>query len=118
MYFSHKVPKISESIRIAYDNVRSGYDNPREGESARVEVESQSEVCYPAYNFTLFHGVHFLASLHATIILTNWFIPSSGSHFKLSVNWAAMCVKMTASNLSFVIYVWIIAAQFLSKSKS
>ena len=118
MYFSHKVPKISDCIRIAYDNLRGGYDNPREGESARIEVECQSEVCYPAYNFTLFHGVHFLASLHATIILTNWFIPSSGSHFKLSVNWAAMCVKMTASNLSFVIYVWIIAAQFLNKSKS
>ena len=112
-----KAPKISENIRSAYDNLRGVYDSSRKEESSVsvIELESQSEMYYPNYNFSLFHGAHFLASLHASIILTNWFIPTPGSHFKLSVNWAAMCVKMTASNISFVIYVWIIAAQFLNR---
>ena len=68
----------------------------------------------PVYNFSLFHFVYFLASLHATMILTNWYIPSQGSRFKLSVNWAAMCVKMTAGSLSLVIYVWSIVAQLIT----
>ena len=120
IYFSSKAPKISENIRSAYDNLRGVYDSSRKEESSVtvIELESQSEMYCPNYNFSLFHGAHFLASLHASIILTNWFIPTPGSHFKLSVNWAAMCVKMTASNLSFVIYVWIIAAQFLNRSKN
>ena len=118
IYFSSKAPYINESMRTAYDTLRSICDSSRKRETSTmsvIEVESQTTLYYPAYNFTLFHAVYFLASLHATIILTNWFIPTNGSRFKLSVNWAAMCVKMTCSNLSLVLYVWIIAAQLFTQ---
>ncbi len=118
IYFSRKAPNISETIRSAYDTFRSIYDCSRKRITSSVsvvETQSQTKLHSPAYNFTLYHGVYFLASLHATVILTNWFIPTSGSRFKLSVNWAAMCIKMTTSNLSLLIYVWIVAAQLFTE---
>lgn len=111
IYFSNKVPVISEHLRELYERIRSREKTPSSMES---QSSGEAECNSIMYNFSLFHLVYFFGSLHATIILTNWFIPTHGSRFKLSVNWAAMCVKMTASSLSLTIYVWCIAAQLLT----
>lgn len=121
LFFSIKAPEISQTIHDAskmffgslrgHDSLQSCADTS--STISVTEFEAKSDL--QEYNFTLFHAVYFLASLHATVILTNWFIPTPGSRFKLSVNWAAMCVKMTASNLSLIIYICAMVAPFLTK---
>ena len=117
IYYTSKAPSISESLRNATEIFRSVYGTCVQRPSAIsvAEVESQRKAHFPMYNFSLFHGVYFLASLHSTVILTNWFIPTSASRFKLSVNWAAMCVKMTCSNFSLLIYFCIISTQIFTE---
>ena len=113
VYFSNKAPAITEHLRDLCENIRPRRFCAQSVSSLESQSCTNNTDCL-VYNFSLFHFVYFLASLHATMILTNWFIPTQRSHFKLSVNWAAMCVKMTASSLSLVIYVWSIAAQLVT----
>ena len=115
IYFSSRTPKITESIRSTYEFLRKPYKSSQnQGNPTKTFlIKSQSEWNEPIYNFTLFHIIYFFASLHATIILTNWFIPTNSSKFKLSVNWSAMCVKVATSNLTLLIYLWFTTAQIL-----
>ncbi|XP_028409873.1 uncharacterized protein LOC114532543 [Dendronephthya gigantea] len=121
LFFSVKVPEISQNVKDVskmFVDFLSGQKSSRncaESSSTISAMECETKSDFQEYNFSLFHTVYFLASLHATVILTNWFIPTPGSRFKLSVNWAAMCVKMTTSNLSLFIYVCLMVAPFLTK---
>ena len=67
------------------------------------------------YNYSLFHWTHFVTSLHVTMVLTNWFSPQDGSDIKLSINWAAMCIKLTSSSFCILLYVWSLAVPILMK---
>ena len=114
VYFSAKVPDLTASLRELDEKIRQRQKLSTQTHASMESQLSADDTDCPVYNFSLFHFVYFLASLHATMILTNWYIPSQGSRFKLSVNWAAMCVKMTAGSLSLVIYVWSIVAQLIT----
>ena len=83
-------------------------------EETPAKDESETEDSVP-YSYSFFHLVYFITSLHITMILTNWFSPQDGSTVKLSINWAAMCIKMTSSSLCILLYVWSIAVPILMK---
>jgi hypothetical protein len=117
LYYSREAPNISQSCRNVYEIFRRMYYSSRKQNPSTVslvETGSQTEAHSPLYNFPFFHAVYFLASLHATVILTNWFIPTNASRFKLSINWTAMHFKMTTSNIPLFVYIWIMAKQLFT----
>ncbi|XP_032238402.1 uncharacterized protein LOC5513004 [Nematostella vectensis] len=65
------------------------------------------------YSYTFYHMVYFLGSLHVTMVLTNWYTPKNGSEFKLMINWAAMCIKLTASSMCVLLYIWSIVVPIM-----
>lgn len=70
------------------------------------------------YSYSFYHFVYFLASLHVTMVLTNWYTPKNGTQFKLYINWAAMCIKMTASSLCILLYIWSLVVPILAFNKT
>lgn len=69
------------------------------------------------YSYTFFHFVYFLASLHITMVLTNWYTPKDGTQLKLYINWTAMCIKMSASSLCILLYIWSLVVPILMVEK-
>jgi hypothetical protein len=69
------------------------------------------------YSYSFYHFVYFLASLHVTMLLTNWYTPKDGTPIKLYINWAAMCIKMTASSLCILLYIWSLVLPIMVSTK-
>ena len=69
------------------------------------------------YSYSFFHFVYFIASIHVTMVLTNWYSPKDGSNIKLSIAWAAMSIKMTSSSMCILLYIWSLAVPLLLYNK-
>ena len=69
------------------------------------------------YSYSFFHFVYFIAAIHVTMVLTNWYSPKDGSNIKLSIAWAAMSIKMTSSSMCILLYIWSLAVPILLYNK-
>ncbi|PFX23312.1 putative serine incorporator [Stylophora pistillata] len=69
------------------------------------------------YSYSFFHFVYFVAAIHLTMVLTNWYSPEDGSNIKLSIAWAAMSIKMTSSSMCVLLYIWSLAVPILLYNK-
>ena len=69
------------------------------------------------YSYSCYHVVYLMASLHVTMILTNWYSPKDSSHIKLIINWAAMCIKMTSSCFCMLLYIWSLVVPLLLENR-
>ena len=58
------------------------------------------------YNYSLFHAIYALLSMHFFLLLVTWIDERPGSHIKVSFHWAIMCIKMVASSASVLLYMW------------
>ena len=58
------------------------------------------------YNYSLFHSIYALLSMHFFLLLVTWIDERPGSHIKVSFHWAIMCIKMVASSASVLLYMW------------
>lgn len=126
IYFSVRITPISRSLHeLAVTSLKLICGLRRRGTSPEVMLEdSQSEKQLDEsmemegsdpvpYSFTFYHFVYFLASLHITMVLTNWYTPKDGSQLKLYINWTAMCIKMSASSLCILLYIWSLVVPIL-----
>ncbi|XP_048588960.1 probable serine incorporator isoform X2 [Nematostella vectensis] len=68
------------------------------------------------YNYSFFHFVLFLASLHIMMTLTNWYSPNEGnsSLLRLSRSWPAVWIKMGSSSACVWLYIWTLIAPVLT----
>lgn len=69
------------------------------------------------YSYSFFHFVYFIAAIHVTMVLTNWYSPKDGSNIKLSIAWAAMSIKMISSSMCILLYIWSLAVPLLLYNK-
>lgn len=84
----------------------------------QLDESMETEALEPVpYSYTFFHFVYFLASLHITLVLTNWYTPKDGTQLKLYINWTAMCIKMSASSLCILLYIWSLVVPILVVEK-
>lgn len=129
VYFSIRVIPLCQSLReLALLTLKSICGLRRKGASQEdddVELEdSQSEkqldksmdtgdIDPVPYSYSFYHFVYFLASLHITMVLTNWYTPKDGTQLKLYINWTAMCIKMSASSLCILLYIWSLVVPIL-----
>ena len=67
-----------------------------------------------AYNYSLFHFIMFLASLHIMMTLTNWYRPSHATNLRgLERSWPAVWIKMGSSSACLCLYIWGLLAPVL-----
>ena len=67
-----------------------------------------------AYNYSLFHFIMFLASLHIMMTLTNWYSPSHSTNLTgLERSWPAVWIKMGSSSACLCLYIWALLAPVL-----
>ena len=79
--------------------------DPESGEPEQEKV---------VYNYSVFHFVMFLASLHIMMTLTNWYSPSEGPDLmRLSRSWPAVWVKLASSSGCLWLYIWTLIAPVL-----
>ena len=65
------------------------------------------------YNYSLFHLIYALFMLYFSILLITWVNERPGSHIKVNVHWAIMCIRMIASSCSVLLYTWSLVAHLL-----
>ena len=85
-----------------------------ENEEFLAEEDSNENV---PYSYSFFHFVYFIAAIHVTMVLTNWYTPKDDSTIKLSIAWAVMSIKMTSSSMCILIYIWSLAVPILLYNK-
>ena len=131
VYFSVRISPLSDTLRKLISTSlrlviglrrRKVKDGEESGEELRpsspslaedpTETLQLSEERVP-YSYSFFHFVYFIAAIHATMVLTNWYSPKGGSNIKLSIAWAAMCIKMTSSSMCVLLYIWSLAVPIL-----
>ena len=67
-----------------------------------------------AYNYSLFHFIMFLASLHIMMTLTNWYGPTQATSITgLERSWPAVWIKMGSSSACSCLYIWSLLAPVL-----
>lgn len=67
-----------------------------------------------AYNYSMFHFIMFLASLHIMMTLTNWYSPSHATNLRgLERSWPAVWIKMGSSSACLCLYIWGLLAPVL-----
>ncbi|KAL9985163.1 hypothetical protein ACROYT_G007533 [Oculina patagonica] len=78
-----------------------------------VETADKDEE-HLAYNYSLFHFIMFLASLHIMMTLTNWYRPSHATNLSgLERSWPAVWIKMGSSSACLCLYIWALLAPVL-----
>ena len=84
---------------------------PRDGEQPEISLDD-----FVGCNYSLFHFIMALASLHLLMILTNWHSPDQRSSMKRLVkNWASVWVQMASSFICILIYIWFLVAPLIRK---
>ena len=58
------------------------------------------------YNFSFFHLLYTLFIMHLFTLMMTWTDERPGSHINIGFHWAIMCVKMVASSVSVLLYIW------------
>ena len=69
------------------------------------------------------HFINSMACSYSFLLLAHWLEPVPGSGFKVSLHWAIMSVKLIASTICVLVYIWIlvipvVASRFFSKSRT
>ena len=93
-------------------------DRSRENVEKKLETGGKeiSLDAYVGYNYSFFHIVMALASLHILMVLTNWHSPEENSNMKKLVkNWASVWVQMASSFTSILVYVWFLVTPLVKK---
>ena len=93
-------------------------DRSRENVEKKLETGGKeiSLDAYVGYNYSFFHIVMALASLHILMVLTNWHSPEENSTMKKLVkNWASVWVQMASSFASILVYVWFLVTPLVKK---
>lgn len=71
---------------------------------------------YVGYNYSFFHMIMSLASLHILMVITNWHSPDENSNLKKLVkNWASVWVQMASSFVSILVYIWFLVTPLVKK---
>ena len=86
---------------------------PHRDKEDHESVDSSKSV---PYNYSLFLLIHTLITLQTFMSLINWTDSTPGSHFKESIHWAIMCVKMVASSCCVLMYIWSLVSPLLLQS--
>ena len=134
MYFSVRISPITDTLRkliatslrliigLRRRKVKDGDEEcpeeDRGNDDALDETETPSDEYEYSdekvpYSYSVFHFVYFIAAVHVTMVLTNWYSPKDGSNIKLSIAWAAMSIKMTSSSMCILLYIWSLAVPIL-----
>ena len=58
------------------------------------------------YNLSFFHLLYTLFIMHLFTLMMTWTDERPGSHINVGFHWAIMCVKMVASSVSVLLYIW------------
>lgn len=135
IYFSVRISPITDTLRkliattlrliigLRRRKVKDGDDESPDEERGNADAavdETEnlefSEEKVP-YSYSFFHFVYFIAAIHVTMVLTNWYSPKDGSNIKLSIAWAAMSIKMTSSSICILLYIWSLAVPILLYNK-
>ncbi|XP_065063887.1 uncharacterized protein LOC135690298 [Rhopilema esculentum] len=84
---------------------------PKDGEQPEISLDD-----FVGCNYSLFHFIMALASLHLLMILTNWHSPDQRSSMKRLVkNWASVWVQMASSFICILIYIWFLVTPLIRK---
>ena len=108
-------PKVKDGDEECPDVERGNDDAADRTENIPEEFERSDEKV--PYSYSFFHFVYFIAAIHVTMVLTNWYSPKDGSNIKLSIAWAAMSIKMISSSMCILLYIWSLAVPILLYSK-
>jgi len=107
--------KVKDGDEECPEEDRGNDDAVDETETPSNEFEYSDEKV--PYSYSVFHFVYFIAAVHVTMVLTNWYSPKDGSNIKLSIAWAAMSIKMTSSSMCILLYIWSLAVPILLYNK-
>ena len=107
--------KVKDGDEECSDEHRGNDDAVDETETPSDEFDFSDEKV--PYSYSFFHFVYFIAAVHVTMVLTNWYSPKDGSNIKLSIAWAAMSIKMTSSSMCILLYIWSLAVPILLYNK-
>ena len=133
IYFSVRISTLTDTLRklgtttvrlivgLRRRKVKDGKDSNADGEkNTYVATDETSHLAQfeltdekVPYSYSFFHLVYFVAALHVTMVLTNWYSPKDGSNIKLSIAWAVMSIKMTSSAMCLLLYIWSLAVPIL-----
>ena len=84
-----------------------------------VQDKEKSETSldnFVGYNYSLFHIIMMLASLHLLMILTDWHSPEQKSYMRRLVkNWASVWVQMASSFICILMYIWFLVTPLVRK---
>eukprot|EP00112_Aurelia_sp_Birch-Aquarium-sp1_P012129 Seg255.4 transcript_id=Seg255.4/GoldUCD/mRNA.D3Y31 product="putative serine incorporator" protein_id=Seg255.4/GoldUCD/D3Y31 len=84
-----------------------------------IQDKEQSETSldnFVGYNYSLFHIIMMLASLHLLMILTDWHSPEQKSYMRRLVkNWASVWVQMASSFICILMYIWFLVTPLVRK---
>lgn len=134
IYFSVRISPLTDtlrklfvtSLRLIVGLCRRKAKEPDEervrDECAEVDENEDFKECElpeerVPYSYSFFHVVYFIAAVHVTMVLTNWYSPKDGSNIKLSIAWAVMSIKMTSSSMCILLYIWSLAVPILLDNK-
>jgi len=71
---------------------------------------------YVGYNYSFFHIIMSLASMHILMVLTNWHSPEEHSNMKTLVkNWPSVWVQMASSFACILIYIWFLVTPLVKR---
>lgn len=136
IYFSVRISPITDTLRkliatslrliigLRRRKVKDGDEECPDEERGNDDVVDETENLPEEfsdekvpYSYSFFHFVYFIAAIHVTMVLTNWYSPKDGSNIKLSIAWAAMSIKMTSSSMCILLYIWSLAVPILLYNK-
>ena len=84
-----------------------------------IQDKEQSDTSldnFVGYNYSLFHIIMMLASLHLLMILTDWHSPEQKSYMRRLVkNWASVWVQMASSFICILMYIWFLVTPLVRK---
>lgn len=105
---------ISESEEYALLTlIREEKQKSKDNDSEHKEISLDDFV---GYNYSLFHTVMALTSLHLLMILTNWHSPDQKLNMKRLVkNWASVWVQMASSFICILLYIWFLVTPLVRK---
>ena len=68
------------------------------------------DFCSEDENETYFssHFINSMACSYSFLLLAHWLEPVPGSGFKVSLHWAIMSVKLIASTICVLVYIWLL----------
>ncbi|XP_066931557.1 uncharacterized protein [Clytia hemisphaerica] len=84
-------------------------DTKKTDDETRTRDYEFSLVDYVGYNYSFFHIIMSLASMHILMVLTNWHSPEENSSMKTLVkNWPSVWVQMASSFACILLYIWFL----------